>query len=366
MMSNSGTFVYLLEEEVVSDMLSGWPDDIQIAVCLTFGGACDLAVHHQSETQRVLERILALHGLNRSDLCVAPHVEGYPTRKVLFSEEQQLLSLVADSPHLAELASDYAINYRFAQDEGLDTDTATGTTGGRQPAAADKSAKDWTGAHEAEPAAMSARSRAYVTHLSLPSGYAAPPMLNRPECVFVEARLQREGDAIRLIIAPEAATGKESSVTVTRIGCRDDFARFVLPRNALDGWVPDDVAILDMPEHAFPVAMVERFMREPHLCHVTVTARGVFVSPVAPVAGKAASLSSAGQLPAPRAKRRIFRTVHLAVAALVGFMLVTGHFAAALDRTPAQSGATHRSIYDANADAALDLIAQMARDGSGG
>lgn len=364
-MSNSGTFVYLLEEDVVADMLPGWPAQMQVAVCLTPGGACDLAVHHQSETARVLDRILALHGLSRFDLCVAPHVEGYPTRKVLFSEEQQLLSLVADSPHLAELASDYAINYRFAQDEGLDTEAATGATIGRQAATADKPAAVWPEAHEAKPDAMSARSQAYVTHLSLPSGYAAPAMSNRPECVYVEARLQREGDTVRLIIAPDAASGKEPALTVTRIGCRDDFARFVLPRNVLDGWVQGDVAVLEMPEDAFPVAMVERFMRVPFLCHVTVTVRGVFVSPVAPFASNEVTAAPAMPASKPRAKRRLFRSVHVAVAALVGIMLVTGHFAAALDRSAVQSGGAQSVVDDANADAALDLIAKMARGDSG-
>ncbi|MFU8863070.1 MAG: hypothetical protein ACNA7O_04090 [Rhodobacterales bacterium] len=364
-MSNSGTFVYLLEEDMVADMLPGWPAQMQVAVCLTPGGACDLAVHHQGETARVLTRILALHGLSRFDLCVAPHVEGYPTRKVLFSEEQQLLSLVADSPHLAELASDYAINYRFAQDEGLDPEAATGNTIGRQTAGADKPATVWPDAHETKTDAMSARSQAYVTHLSLPSGYAAPTMSNRPECVFVEARLQREGDTVRLIIAPDGANGKEPAVTVTRIGCRDDFARFVLPRNALDGWKQGDVAVLEMPEDAFPVAMVERFMCEPYLCHVTVTVRGVFVSPVAPFPGKEKTSTPAIHTRKPRAKRRLFRSVHVAVAALVGIMLVTGHFAAALDRSPARSSAAQSVVDDANADAALDLIAKMAGGDSG-
>ena len=364
-MSNSGTFVYLLEEDMVADMLPGWPAQMQVAVCLTPGGACDLAVHHQSETARVLERILALHSLSRFDLCVAPHVEGYPTRKVLFSEEQQLLSLVADSPHLAELASDYAINYRFAQDEGLDPEAATGTRIGRQAASEGKPAPAWPEAHEAKPDGMSARSQAYVTHLSLPSGYAAPSMANRPECVYIEARLQREGRSVRLILAPDAATGKEPATMVTRIGCRDDFARFVLPRNALDGWVQGDVAVLDMPENAFPVAMVERFMREPYLCHVTVTVRGVFVSPVTPFPAKAEAGAPAVHTHKPRTKRGLFRSVHVAVAALVGIMLVTGHFAAALDRSAVQGNAAQSVVDDANADAALDLIAKMARGDSG-
>jgi hypothetical protein len=94
---------------------------------------------------------------------------------------------------------------------------------------------------------------------------------------------------------------------------------------------------------------------------VTVTVRGVFVAPVGPVAATPATRETAAPLPAPRAKRRLFGTVHVAVAALVGVMLVTGHFAAALDRAPVQSASVHSADGDVRANAALDLVAAMAR-----
>ena len=377
-MSDSGTFVYVLEEDAVLAILPGWPAGMQVAVCLSDGGACDLAVHHRNEVARVLERIQELHDMAPEDLCVAPAVEGYPTRKVLFSEEQQLLSFVADSPNLAELASDYALNYRFAQDEGLDAEMITGPAVARQPhAAPDKPAKAPAAPRKAKSGAKAAtaanavaspgsdtaatRAQAFVTHLSLPSGYAAPAPAQRPECVFVDAHLTRAQDKIRLVIAPEQATGKEQPVTVTRIGCRDDFARFVLPRSVLEGWAEGRAALLELPEDLLPEAVVARFTRQPHLCQVTVTVRGVFVAPVAPVAGTPATHETAAPLPAPRAKRRLFGTVHVAVAALVAVMLVTGHFAAALDRAPVQSASVHSAGGDVRANAALDLVAAMAR-----
>jgi hypothetical protein len=377
-MSDSGTFVYLLEEDAVLAMLPGWPAGMQVAVCLSDGGACDLAVHHRNEVARVLERIQALHDMTPDDLCVAPEVEGYPTRKVLFSEEQQLLSLVADSPNLAELASDYALNYRFAQDEGLDAEMITGPAVARQPQTApDKPAKapatprkTKSGAKAGTVAAKTTgigpdtaatRATAFVTHLSLPSGYAAPAPAQRPECVFVDAHLTRVHDRIRLVIAPEQANGKEQPVAVTRIGCRDDFARFVLPRASLEGWAEGRAALLDLPEDLLPEAVVARFTAQPHLCQVTVTVRGVFVAPVGPLAATPPANETRTPLPAPRAKRRFLGTVHMAVAALVGVMLVTGHFAAALDRAPVQSAAVYGAGGDANANAALDLVAAMAR-----
>lgn len=365
-MSGSGTFVYLLEEEAVAAMLSGWPADMQVAVCLTPGGGCDLAVHHRSELSRVLDRIATLHGLDAQDLYVAPRVEGYPTRKVLFSEEQQLLSFVADSPNLVELASDYAINYRFARDEGLDPDMLARAAVGRRPAV--RKAKPprtapagvGTGASP-----MSPRSAAFITHLSLPSGYAAPTPAQPQECIFVDGRLQRVDDKVRLTIAPDKAKGTEPAIAVQRIGCRDDFARFVLPRSLLAGWSPDKAALFELPVNLFPQAVIDRYMRAPHDCQVTVTVRGIFVSFGAPVAATPKESRPAAPVTpvvAARPRRRLFKSVHVAVVVLVAMMVATGHFATALDRDPLRTA----SAYDAGygADAALDLMSTMVRAGT--
>ena len=356
-MSGSGTFVYLLEEEAVAAMLLGWPADMQVAVCLTPGGGCDLAVHHRSELSRVLDRIATLHGLHPEDLFVAPRVEGYPTRKVLFSEEQQLLSFVADSPNLAELASDYAINYRFARDEGLDQDVLARAAVGERPVAR-KARAPRTAPSAAASHPMSPRSTAFITHLSLPSGYAAPTPAQRQECIFVDGRLKRAGDKVRLVIAPDKAKGTEPAIAVTRIGCRDDFARFVLPRSLLEGWSPDKAAVFEMAVDLFPQAVIDRYMREPHHCQVTVTVRGVFVSFGAPVAARPAEPRPAAPVVAARPKRRLLKSVHVAVAALVAMMVATGHFATALDRAPLRTASAYDSGY--GADAALDLMSTMA------
>lgn len=351
-MRGSGTFVYLLEEEAVLAMLPGWPSEMQVAVCLSADGGCDLAVHHKEEVTRVLDRIRELHGWSSEALCVAPEVAGYPTRKVLFSEEQQLLSVVGESPHLVELASDYALNYRFAQDEGLDTAAATGADQRQTPVTtAAQDLSDTAG----EPSAkgMSRRSQAFITHLSLPAGYATPA--SRPECAFVEAHLLRQNGRVRLLIEPASATGAEMAVQVDRIGCRDDYARFVLPRHVLNAWSRGQAALVEMPEDVFPEAVVDRFMRVPHRCSVTVTVRGVFITPLEPV--DVPQTAPAVPVAAP-ARRRFFSSVHLAVAGLVAVMVVTGHFAAAFDRMAEPSVAIHAP--GDGADVALDLIASMA------
>jgi hypothetical protein len=212
---------------------------------------------------------------------------------------------------------------------------------------------------------MSPRSTAFITHLSLPSGYAAPTPAQRQECIFVDGRLKRVGDKVRLVIAPDKAKGTEPAITVTRIVCRDDFARFVLPRSLLAAWSPDKAAVFEMAVDLFPQAVIDRYMREPHHCQVTVTVRGVFVSFAAPVAAKldeprpVAPVTPVPPVTPARPKRRLFKSVHVAVVVLVAMMVATGHFATALDRDPLRTASTYDSGF--GADAALDLMSTMAR-----
>lgn len=363
-------FVYLLEEEAVAALLPDWPREMQLALCLGPDGGCEMAVHHRAEVAQALGRIAALNDpAGRQDrgvakgrdedaadsqfICVAPPVAGYPTRKVLFSEEQQLLSLVAGMPQLAEMASDYAINHRFARDQGLDLATLTAGAN-RDAGPAPATPRDHGRAPAPDGAVPTPKAAAlhFVTHLSLPAGYAAPAAAERPECLFVEGRLECAGTAIRLTVAPQAASGTELPVAVAKLGYRDDFARFVLPRTLLGQWAPGRAALLDIPADLFPEALAARYMARPHLAEITVTRRGVFVTPGAPLKADA----GAGQ--PPRAARRpLLQPVHGAVAALVVVLLVSGHFATALDR-----GTGGGSAPGGGADAALDLIAAMAAE----
>ncbi len=373
----AGTFVYIFEAEAVAAAMSDWPEQMQVAVCLTPDGGCELVVHHADELGRILQRIAAMQG--EEGMAVAPDVAGYATRKVLFSEEQQLLSLVADSPDLAELACDYAINYRFARDQGLDPDPTLNMAGPEigpevAPETGPEIAQEVAPAMEPATgaAALTERSRMFLTHLSLPSGYAAHSVAQKPECFFLTGRLERVGDDMRLHIAPEATQDGAPPVRATRIGFRDDYARFVLPRSDLDGWTVGQAVRLDMRLDLFPDAVIARYLQVSDACQVTITARGVFVSP--------ASLCNLAPLQAPVAasavakpKRRLLRTVHMAVGGLVAIMVVTGHFAAALDRSPAAdaglsvadqqnfpaTGALSAKIADANS--ALGLLASMNR-----
>lgn len=103
----------------------GWPAALRLAVCVDRDGGCVMLVYHRDEEPRILARVAEAIQQPIGAFCVVPERAGCPTRRMLFSEEQRLLSLVADAAGLLETAEDYAINYAFASEEGLDSELLT-------------------------------------------------------------------------------------------------------------------------------------------------------------------------------------------------------------------------------------------------
>ena len=97
-----------------------WPEKMCLAVCLMESGDCQLIVFHQDEAEVFPERLQAHLRLSPREICFFPAVPGYASRTLLYSDERRLLALVAEAPEIVEEASDYAVNYAFAQEEGLD------------------------------------------------------------------------------------------------------------------------------------------------------------------------------------------------------------------------------------------------------
>ncbi len=97
-----------------------WPSDMCLAVCLMENGECQLVVFQQEEADLLPDRLRGHLGLRSDALCFFPRVPGYPTRTLLYSDERRLMSLVAEAPEIVEEATDYSVNYAYAQEEGLD------------------------------------------------------------------------------------------------------------------------------------------------------------------------------------------------------------------------------------------------------
>ena len=62
------------------------------------------------------ERVADLFALDDADFVIVPKLGGYPTRKISFSEDQQLCGLVADIEDLAEIATDILLERAETED----------------------------------------------------------------------------------------------------------------------------------------------------------------------------------------------------------------------------------------------------------
>ena len=121
-MNNDDVFAYVFEEDLIRSALPDWPQGMIAVLCLRADGDCKTVVGHIEEGHRVLRRVAQAMDMPERSFAVTPEVDGWPTRRVRFSEEQDMLKLIAGADQLSELAADYAINYRFAKDEGLNPD----------------------------------------------------------------------------------------------------------------------------------------------------------------------------------------------------------------------------------------------------
>ncbi len=115
-----------------------WPEKMCLAVCLMESGDCQLIVFHRDEAEVFPVRLQTHLRLTAQELCFFPAVPGYASRSLLYSDERRLLALVAEAPEIVEEASDYAVNYAFAQEEGLDPAVFLGVEAETTKAGADR------------------------------------------------------------------------------------------------------------------------------------------------------------------------------------------------------------------------------------
>lgn len=106
-----------------------WPRDMCLAVCLMQSGECQLMVFHHQEAETFPRRLQRQLALRSGDICFFPPVEGFATRRLLYSDEQKLMVLVAEAPEIVEEAADYSVNYAYALEEGLDPVAFLGVDG---------------------------------------------------------------------------------------------------------------------------------------------------------------------------------------------------------------------------------------------
>ncbi len=116
----TSSLAVLFDSEALLTVHPHWPANICLAICLSDDGQISLLSFRAEEIREMPDRILEATGLNANELCVVPKVAGFPTRILRYSEQQNLLEIVKDNPSVLEEALDYAVNFQFAMEEGLD------------------------------------------------------------------------------------------------------------------------------------------------------------------------------------------------------------------------------------------------------
>lgn len=116
----------LLRATDVRNVFPDWPDEVGVAVCLLASGEGKFVVFRREEEDEIPERLLTILDVTAAQLCIFPGVDGFPTRKVSFSDMCRLMVMLADEPALLEEALDYSTNYSFALEEGIDPDSFLG------------------------------------------------------------------------------------------------------------------------------------------------------------------------------------------------------------------------------------------------
>lgn len=113
----------LLAEEFVPP--SGWPEDVGVAVVRTNGPEVEIfPVHRQEGPAALLRRIEEFSGIALGAAAVYPPVDGHPECDLPLNTLRELVSgiekFLASSPDVVEEAEDFAVNFAFAAEEGID------------------------------------------------------------------------------------------------------------------------------------------------------------------------------------------------------------------------------------------------------
>ena len=120
MTNSQSALVVLIDAEDVRHAFASWPEEICLAVCLMRDGDCNMVVFRRDERPYIAERIMDVLRLEARDVCFVPQVPGFETRSFRYSDERRLMALVASDLTVLDEAIDYAVNYTYALEEGLD------------------------------------------------------------------------------------------------------------------------------------------------------------------------------------------------------------------------------------------------------
>jgi len=267
-MDSLKAFVYFAEYEVIKDMMPNWPSEIRLALGLHATGKCELVVFHRNEVSRIIKRMARVLKLPVGSFGIVPERYGYPTKTIRFSDQQLLLKLITAKEDLCEAASDYAINYQFAEDEGFDPLHFTSLVHkGKKPVRI-KKLKD----------------SALVVPFESRRSQITADMNMAPKDIYYEGRfaelalIEMHGKYVRLTFNPDSATPDVPVIKATKIGQKKEQSQFKLERHLLGEWKPGSSAIIEIPTEILSGTLSPNYFKYSYVEAVIIVPNGIFVT----------------------------------------------------------------------------------------
>lgn len=290
----------LLAEEFVPP--SDWPEDVGVAVVRTSGPEVEIfPVHRQEDPAALLRRIEEFSGIALGAAAIYPPVEGHPKCDLPPDTLRELVSgiekFLASSPDVVEEAEDFAVNFAFAAEEGIDLSGAL------------------TPAERAAPPVLPG----YVSPASGAAG-----MRPFPDAVL---RITEAGEAL-IILNPSLPLG---AIATPEILLRDDGIGFAMPREAvMQGEQQSNT--LQLQNGSLPKALERTACDIPLACFAR--ADHVFFTPIIGFAVQSAASNTPVGDAFSLAKPSSWRTQH-AVGAVAGIALLAAVALLSSDHTQA-------------------------------
>ena len=280
-MNNLKAFIYFVEPEVIEGLLSDWPTEMRLALCLYKTGHVEIMMFHCKEGQSIIKKMRDILKLEEGSFGIVPETRGYPTKAIRFSDQQHFLKLIMEKEDLCEIASDYAINFRFAEEEGLDPIYFTNSSyKGKKPESnptvkANQAVNPFHSRRVKTvhpPAARQKRKAQKITNFI--SGNKT-----RYSGSFAEiARIEKIGEHVLLTLNPDAASDTDPVLQAPGIIHIEEFNQFLLERPLLKHWKAGRSAVVQMPPDQLFSKFPSDYFDNPRVAVVMIVPKDIYVT----------------------------------------------------------------------------------------
>ncbi len=280
-MNNMKAFIYFVEPEVMEGALSGWPQKMRLALCLYKSGRIEIMMFHCKESQGIIKRMRDILKLETGSFGIVPEARGYPTKAIRFSDQQHFLKLIMEKEDLCEIASDYAINYRFAEEEGLDPNYFTNSSN-----KGEKPARLPTVRPGMSATLFQSRRPKTKKRLAVKTTAKAQKITNfisgEKEYFkgsFAEvARIEASGTNVLLTLNPDAAASNLPVLQAFGVTHIDEYNQFLLDRPLVKNWTAGQSAVIEIPIDQLSSKFPSNYFDTPRIAVVMIVPKDIYVT----------------------------------------------------------------------------------------